>query len=61
MAHNNNKIGAASLNREGSFLHVQNDGKAYVDNSTIGCGIIAPRNIGEPARTAGSLIFAHLR
>lgn len=46
---------------EGGFLHIRNDGKAYVDNSTIGCGIVAPRNIGEPARTAGSLIFAHLR
>lgn len=45
---------------EGGFLHVRG-GRAYVDNSSIGCGTVAPRNIGEPERVAGSIIFVHMR
>ena len=45
---------------DGGFLHI-NNGRAYVDNSSMGCGTISPINIGEASRTAGQLILVHLR
>jgi len=51
----------AAIPDEGGFLHIRNGGRAYVDNSSTGCGTVAPRNIGEPERVAGSLIFVHMR
>ena len=45
---------------DGGFMHVQN-GRVYVDNSSMGCGIISPQNIGEASRNANDLILVHLR
>lgn len=45
---------------EGGFMHV-NNGRVYADNSSMGCGTIAPLNIGETTRVAGDLVLVHLR
>lgn len=54
-------IADENIPEEGGFLHVRNGGKAYVDNSSLGCGTIAPKNISEGDRIAGSLIMVHIR
>lgn len=45
---------------EGGFLHVYN-GKGYVDNTSNGCGTVAPLNYGATSATAGDLILVHIR
>lgn len=45
---------------QGGFMHI-NNGRIYVDNSSMGCGTVSPINIGDTTRTAGQLVLVHLR
>lgn len=45
---------------QGGFLHIRN-GRAYVDNTSTGCGTIAPLCRGNATRLAGTKITVHLR
>ena len=45
---------------EGGFLHI-NNGKGYVDNSSSGCGTVAPLNYGATSATTDDLILVHIR
>ena len=49
-----------SIPDDGGFLHI-NNGRAYVDNSSMGCGTVAPINIKQTTRVAGDLVLVHLR
>ena len=51
---------ARQIPDEGGFMHIEN-GKAYVNNSSWGCGIIAPRNFDAETRQTDDLILVHLR
>lgn len=53
-------IALSEIPAEGGFMHVQ-DGKVYVDNSSMGCGIVSPQNINEATRNPDDLILVHLR
>tara|TARA_Y100000114_G_C11751380_1_gene324492 strand:- start:1210 stop:1569 length:360 start_codon:yes stop_codon:yes gene_type:complete len=45
---------------EGGFLHIH-QGRGYVDNSSIGCGTVAPLNYGATSAVADDLILVHIR
>ena len=45
---------------EGGFLHI-NNGRGYVDNTSSGCGTVAPLNYGATSATADDLILVHIR
>ena len=45
---------------EGGFLHIHN-GRGYVDNTSHGCGTVAPRNLDASPAAADSLILVHIR
>lgn len=45
---------------QGGFLHIRNGG-AYADNSSTGCGTIAPLERGGQPRVAGAKVTVHLR
>ena len=45
---------------EGGFLHIHN-GRGYVDNTSHGCGTVAPRNFDASPAAADSLILVHIR
>ena len=46
---------------QGGFLHIRNQGKAYVSNESMGCGTISPLHKQDSPRSLGTKIMVHIR